>query len=207
MTTRNIEKEEKRKTQIVQAAYEVIASRGYNNFTIEDIANRAGLSKGGVLHYFKTKEDILIHLLELIYRQIEETIVRRSQRYRTAEKKLKAIIIAFIVTAKRHPSVYTVMVDFWAQVSTNERVRNINGKIYGIICDEVRKIIDLGIESGEFVAVDSANVARLVVSMVMNVAIQWTFNNSAYNIDHITRACLSMVTAYLKKRRDFRAEQ
>jgi AcrR family transcriptional regulator len=206
MTTRNIEKEEKRKTQIVQAAFEVIASRGYNSFTIEDIANRAGLSKGGVLHYFKTKEDILIHLLEMIYRQIKDTILRRSQRYRTAEKKLKAIIIAFIVTAKRRPSVYTVMVDFWAQVPTNDRVRNINGKIYGIICDEVKKIIDLGIENGEFAAVDSASVARLIVSMVMNVAIQWTFNDKAYNIDHITRACLSMVTTYLKKRRDFKAE-
>jgi len=206
MTTRNSEKEERRKTQIVQAAFDVIASKGYNYFTIEDIANRAGLSKGGVLHYFKTKEDILIHLLELIYRQIEETIVRRSQRYRTAEKKLKAIIIAFIVTAKRHPAVYTVMVDFWAQVPTNERVRNINGKIYGIICDEVSKIIDLGIESGEIIGVDSADVARLIVSMVMNVAIQWTFNNQAYNIDHVTRACLSMVTAYLKKRREIRAE-
>ena len=77
MTTRNLgKKEEQRKNQIIQAAFDVISSKGYNNFTIEDIANQAGLSKGGVLHYFKAKEDILIFLLERIYMVIEETIIK-----------------------------------------------------------------------------------------------------------------------------------
>ncbi|NMB64795.1 MAG: helix-turn-helix transcriptional regulator, partial [Spirochaetes bacterium] len=57
------EKEEQRKTQIITAAYEAISAKGYNNFTLDDIAKNAGLSKGGVLHYFKSKEDILIYLL------------------------------------------------------------------------------------------------------------------------------------------------
>ena len=61
------EKEQLRKTQITQAAYEVISAKGYNNFTLDDIAKNAGLSKGGVLHYFKSKEDILLYLLEQIY--------------------------------------------------------------------------------------------------------------------------------------------
>ncbi len=200
MTTRNIEREAHRKRQIVQAAFDVIAQKGYNSFTIEDIANRAGLSKGGVLHYFKSKEDILIFLLERIYGVIEENITRRSEKFKSCEKKLKAILIAFIVTAKKHPAVYTVMVDFWAQVPVNDRVGALNSKIYGIMCDAVRRVIVQGIEQGEFKAVDPANAAFMIVAMIMNVAIQWTFNNSIYNIDHLTRSSLSMVMAYLKKK-------
>jgi AcrR family transcriptional regulator len=200
MNIKNTEREEMRKTQIAQAAYEVIALKGYNSFTIEDIANRAGLSKGGVLHYFKTKEDILIHLLEKIYRVIEDNIRKRSRKYKTAEKKLKAILIGFIVTAKRRPELYRVMVDFWAQIPLNERVSGINSKIYGIMCGEVKYVIDLGIEGGEFEPVDSVKSAHAIVAMIMNVAIQWTFNGSIYNIDHMTRACMSMVTAYLMKK-------
>lgn len=200
MNTKNPEREEMRKTQIAQAAYEVIALKGYNSFTIEDIANRAGLSKGGVLHYFKTKEDILIHLLEKIYRVIEDNIRKRSRKYKTAEKKLKAILIGFIVTAKRRPELYRVMVDFWAQIPLNERVSGINSKIYGIMCGEVKHVIDLGIEGGEFEPVDPAKSAHAIVAMIMNVAIQWTFNGSIYNIDHMTRACMSMVTAYLTRK-------
>jgi AcrR family transcriptional regulator len=200
MTTKNPEREEKRRAQIAQAAYDVIALKGYNNFTIEDIANRAGLSKGGVLHYFKTKEDILICLLEKMYMVIGDNIRRRAQKYRSAEKKLKAILIAFIVTAKKHPAIYTVMVDFWAQIPVNPRVKNINSKIYGIVCSEVRGVVEEGIGKGEFHDVDPANAAFAVVSLIMNVAIQWTFDNAMYNIDHMTRTCMSMVMAFLKRK-------
>lgn len=200
MSTKNVEREEKRKLQISQAAFDVISLKGYNSFTIEDIANQAGLSKGGVLHYFKTKEDILIFLLENIYNLIAVNIKKRTEKYRTSEKKLKAIMIAFIVTAKLYPAIYTVIVDFWAQISVNDRVRNINTKIYDIMCNEVKRIIDTGMEMREFNQVDSANTSFIIVSMIMNVAIQCTFNPSKLNIDHMTRTGMAMVMAYLKKR-------
>ncbi len=197
MARKKAEKEEMRKMQIVQAAYEVIASKGYNNFTVEDIANNAGLSKGGVLHYFKTKEDILIHLLEQIYIIIKENINRRAAKYKTPERKLRAIVIAFIVTAKRHPAFYTVLVDFWAQVPINERVKSINTRIYEQLCDEIRKVIDMGIEQDVFKNVNSVNASYAIAAMVMNVAIQWTFNPGLYNIDHLAKNCMKMIMAYL----------
>ncbi len=158
MATRNPEKEEKRKTQIIQAAYDVIASKGYNNFTIDDIAYQAGLSKGGVLHYFKTKDDILIHLLEEIYTLIEKYIKKRSEKYKTPEKKLKAVIIAYIIVAKKNPAVYIVMVDFWAQITINERIKSINTRIFDKMCQEIRKIIDLGIEQEVFNEIERESV-------------------------------------------------
>ena len=199
MARKKAEKEEMRKMQIVQAAYEVIASKGYNNFTVEDIANNAGLSKGGVLHYFKTKEDILIHLLEQIYIIIKENINRRAAKYKTPERKLRAIVIAFIVTAKRHPAFYTVLVDFWAQVPINERVKAINTRIYEQLCDEIRKVIDMGIEQEVFKKVNALNASYAIAAMVMNVAIQWTFNPGLYNIDHLAKNCMKMIMAYLTR--------
>ena len=197
MARKKAEKEEMRRMQIVQSAYEVIASKGYNNFTVEDIANNAGLSKGGVLHYFKTKEDILIHLLEQIYVIIKENINRRADKYKTPERKLRAIVIAFIVTAKRHPAFYTVLVDFWAQVPINNRVKAINSRIYEQLCDEIRKVIDMGIEQEVFKKVNSVNASYAIAAMVMNVAIQWTFNPEMYNIDHLARTCMKMIMAYI----------
>lgn len=199
MAVRNAEKEEKRKLQIGIAAYEVIAGKGYNSFTIEDIANAAGLSKGGVLHYFKSKEDILIYLLEQIYMRIEENIKRRAEKYRTPERKMKALIISYIATAKRNPAFYTVMVDFWAQMAVNERIKAINSKIYERMSGEIKRIIDMGIEEGVFRPVNSTEAAYAIIAMVMNTAIQWTFNQELYNIDHVARACMGMMLDYLKK--------
>ncbi len=194
------EKEQLRKTQITQAAYEVISAKGYNNFTLDDIAKNAGLSKGGVLHYFKSKEDILLYLLEQIYIIIKKNINKRSSKYRTPERRLRAIVIAFIITAKRHPAFYTVLVDFWAQIPIHERVKYINTQIYKQLCDEVIKVIEDGIASGVFKQVHADNTAHAIVAMVMNVAIQWTFNHELYNIDHMAKTCIKMIMAYLEEK-------
>jgi AcrR family transcriptional regulator len=198
MQKNKVDIEEKRKLQIVQAAYEVIAGKGYNNFTIDDIAAQAGLSKGGVLYYFDSKYDILIFLLEKIQNIIEQNIKMRSDKYRTPERKLKAIIIAYIVTAKRHPAFYRVFVDFWAQISINERIKDINSRIYERMCSEIKRVIDDGISMNVFKNVESSSLSCSITSMITNLAIQWTFDNSQFNLDRVVRNSISMVMAYLK---------
>ena len=42
----------RRETQITRAAYEIIAKNGYENITVQDIADHAGFSKGIVYYYF-----------------------------------------------------------------------------------------------------------------------------------------------------------
>lgn len=192
------EKEEMRKSQIIKSAYEAISAQGYNNFTLDDIARNAGLSKGGVLHYFKSKEDILIYLLEQIYILIKKNINKRAAKYRTPERRMRAIVIGFIITAKRHPAFYTVLVDFWAQIPTNSRVKQINDNIYHRLCEEVIEVIEDGINQGVFVPVNSRQAAHAIVAMVMNIAIQWTFNQQLYNIDHLAKTCMKMIMAFLK---------
>jgi len=49
-----------RRAQLTAAAYKVVAQKGYNDFTIKDIALEAGLSTGLVHYYFKNKEDLLV---------------------------------------------------------------------------------------------------------------------------------------------------
>ena len=51
--------EEIRKTQIVQAAIEVMAKQGYANTTMADISRSAQMSKGGLAHYFESKQTLM----------------------------------------------------------------------------------------------------------------------------------------------------
>ncbi|MEV0173690.1 TetR/AcrR family transcriptional regulator [Streptomyces sp. NPDC050803] len=46
-------------------AMETFAARGYNNASIAEIADRAGLTQAGVLHYFRSKANLLTSVLEL----------------------------------------------------------------------------------------------------------------------------------------------
>ncbi|MFD0368461.1 TetR/AcrR family transcriptional regulator [Streptomyces sp. NPDC059071] len=55
---------EERKAEIVRAALEVIAERGYRGASLGAVAERVGLTQQGLLHYFPTKEALLVAVLE-----------------------------------------------------------------------------------------------------------------------------------------------
>jgi AcrR family transcriptional regulator len=45
--------------KILDAANAVIHEKGFSGFTIEEVAREAGISKGGLLHYFKSKDELV----------------------------------------------------------------------------------------------------------------------------------------------------
>ncbi|MFI6348830.1 TetR/AcrR family transcriptional regulator [Streptomyces sp. NPDC050560] len=53
-----------RRAEILRAAFEVIAERGYRGATLGAVAERVGLTQQGLLHYFPTKEALLLAVLE-----------------------------------------------------------------------------------------------------------------------------------------------
>ncbi|MFF7181328.1 TetR family transcriptional regulator [Streptomyces sp. NPDC008121] len=55
---------EERRADIVRAALEVIAERGYRGASLGSVAERVGLTQQGLLHYFPTKEALLVAVLE-----------------------------------------------------------------------------------------------------------------------------------------------
>jgi AcrR family transcriptional regulator len=61
---------------IIDAAQAVLRRKGITNATVDDIAQRAGVAKGTVYLYFKTKEDIFV-----------EMVVHKSSQTLDAAKK------------------------------------------------------------------------------------------------------------------------
>src|ERR1700761_5543659 len=55
---------ELRREQILEQAVRIVSQRGYYGFGIQELAKECGLTNGGLLYYFGTKEGLLIALLE-----------------------------------------------------------------------------------------------------------------------------------------------
>jgi AcrR family transcriptional regulator len=55
---------ERRRTQIIEAAYEIFATKGYSAAGIADIAERLGIGHGTFYRYFKNKRDILDQVVD-----------------------------------------------------------------------------------------------------------------------------------------------
>ncbi|MFE0734518.1 TetR/AcrR family transcriptional regulator [Streptomyces sp. NPDC058855] len=52
-----------RRAEILRATLEVIAERGYRGATLGSVAERVGLTQQGLLHYFPTKDALLVAVL------------------------------------------------------------------------------------------------------------------------------------------------
>lgn len=70
---------EERINEITQAAIEVFLEKGYKNTTMDDIAHKAGVSKGGLYHYFPSKDMVLIFANEKISDKVQEIMTSASE--------------------------------------------------------------------------------------------------------------------------------
>jgi len=56
-------KPDERPAQIVDAALEVFSRRGFRTATMDEVAVRAGITKGTIYNYFRSKEDLFIAMV------------------------------------------------------------------------------------------------------------------------------------------------
>src|SRR5260370_40623364 len=64
--------EAERRLSLLKAAFREVAEKGFSNVTLEDIALRAGVSKGVTLYYFSSKEDLFRELFSWLIDSIDQ---------------------------------------------------------------------------------------------------------------------------------------
>jgi AcrR family transcriptional regulator len=65
-----------RRDQILDAATKMFVAQGYENSTVDEIAKEAGLSKGSIYWYFKSKLDILFALTDRCVEDSQKELVQ-----------------------------------------------------------------------------------------------------------------------------------
>ena len=72
------EKGKKRIPAICDAAAQIFSEKGYLTSTLWDIAQAAGITKGGIFHYFSTKEELLFGELPLVPIGMKTTSLKKE---------------------------------------------------------------------------------------------------------------------------------
>src|SRR5918911_2487263 len=80
---------EERPQQIIEAAFTVFGEKGLGGARLDDIAKRAGVSKGTIYLYFPNKEALFCEMIrEMVGRTIERTEARIVSSHGTASEQL-----------------------------------------------------------------------------------------------------------------------
>jgi TetR/AcrR family fatty acid metabolism transcriptional regulator len=98
-----------RRTEIVDAARTVFARRGFARGIIDDIAKEAGIAKGTVYLYFRSKTEIYKAVLDHDMKKVKKGTLKRMDAAGTLKEKIHAFILARIENAEVRKEFFRIM--------------------------------------------------------------------------------------------------
>lgn len=91
-TTKNMLLVEDRRAQLVRAALEAFARKGFHATTMRDIGRISRLTQGTIYNYVRSKEDILFLVCDRIVREYQQSVLRAVADEGTPVARLTAAL-------------------------------------------------------------------------------------------------------------------
>lgn len=159
---------QQREAELLAAARACFARDGYSGTTIDKIAAEAGLSKGSVYRFFKTKDDILLALLDAYEADFSARLKRVVS---TAESALEGIRL-FLVFLFDMSAEQSDMGKVWIEFIHQDVSRNRFTELRETAKHALEGIVELGVKKGELKVVPADAIIDLVITIHEGVMVQ-----------------------------------
>ena len=185
-------RKDERPNEIISAALEVFVEHGYAASKLDDIASKAGISKGSLYRYFDSKADLFKEM-------VKHVVIPEIEKAESTVKEHQGAISPLI----------NEMVQNWWQTVGETRICGIPKLVISeaanfpelaeFYVNEVIKrgrklvavMIKRGIESGEFRDIEPQYAARILISPIVFAAI-WKESLAPYDDSYDVKQYLSM---------------
>jgi len=167
-----------RREQILRAAEQVFAQKGFHTATMAEIAKSAGLSEPTLYEYFTSKEDILFTIPLETSQKIGELIDFHLAMAKGTVNKLRAIVYILLWIHQTNPNYAAVS---YLILKQNSRFMEAEG--YQVLRQRMRPLIDVihsGIASGE---IKSGFTPYLIRSVLLGAIEHLTIRKLLYRTD------------------------
>jgi AcrR family transcriptional regulator len=105
------------RSKIIDAAISVLAEKGFSNFTLQAVADRAGVFYGNVTHHYATRDKLIAAMLDAI---LERYKVRFSEiasaLHPETESPIRALV-TWLLDDAVSPETAPVFLELWAMAT------------------------------------------------------------------------------------------
>jgi AcrR family transcriptional regulator len=181
------ERRTRTRAALLHAAGRVFAERGFHQATLEAVAAEAGVSKGALFHYFPSKEQLFLALLEdrlgAGLSDIEAVVAERG----TDSKHLGAATETFLRRVNRDPRWLPLLLEFLAYGSRDPaaKARITEHFLRPARAAPANAARSLGIPENELLSHDELGL--VLAALVNGLAIERAFDPGAVPKDLLPR--------------------
>ncbi len=161
------------KVNLLRHAYHLISERGVHGVALEDIAASASVSKGILLYYFKTKENLVLATMRWTLSSTAERIRSAMTGAHTPEAKVLAMIDAIWIRAEINRAFYLTYLDLAAHAARNESFTELSATFHSIVDGLYAEAIRDGLAAGAFEVESVDEAATVVRAIVDGLFLQW----------------------------------
>jgi AcrR family transcriptional regulator len=164
-----------RREQILTVATEMFGDAGFRGVSLADIAARVGISQPGLIHHFRSKEELLIAALE---RYNEDSSRHIEEAFRDSS------VVDAMLSLARHNMEYPVAVRLYAVESAesiepdhpaHEFFLRRYARVRGTVADRIRRDQAKGRLSTDL---DPVKVAAEIIAVMDGLQVQWLLDPS-----------------------------
>jgi AcrR family transcriptional regulator len=165
------EKSVQKRNYILETARKVFVEKGYKNVTMKDIVDACEISRGGLYLYFDSTEQLFLEVLQMETDETDDIFTRNI----TEEDTAADILTLFLkeqkkeLLQKKNSLTVAVYEYFFVHKSTDKN--NMLRKRFDAGVKVLEKLIETGIESGEFYCEDPKGAATNIMYVLEGMKI------------------------------------
>jgi TetR/AcrR family fatty acid metabolism transcriptional regulator len=162
-----------RRLALLKAAFREVSEKGFSEVTLDDIARRAGVSKGVTLYYFDSKEDLFREvfswLIDSIHARMREAVASESDPV----ARVRALVALIFPSPSRNRAFFRAFVDFCGLAARREAFREVNERFYAGCREIDGGIVEEGMRAGVFVVRDPREAGSTMRAIFDGLMMQW----------------------------------
>jgi len=161
---------ENRKNQILNAAFEVFVKKGYAKTTMDDIVLASKLSKGALYHYYGSKKELFLSLIDHWEIYTFKDFYDKKSRDKKASDILRFFGENVINTLNKKKHAYIADIEFRAMSIQDVEIKKRSNILYGKLLDLFEKVLRKGIKDNEFKNLNIRKTAMAILAIFQGIS-------------------------------------